>query len=86
MIQRSFSPDDQIAFAKLSGDYNPVHLDPVRARRTRFGYPVVHGIHVLLWALDTLVSQKSDLQLVSLKFFFNQALEVGEVVQFILKK
>ena len=51
MIQHSFSLDDQVAFAKLSGDYNPVHLDPLKARRTRFGYPVVHGIHLMLWEL-----------------------------------
>ena len=86
MIQRSFSPDDQAAFAELSGDYNPIHLDPLKARRTRFGYPVVHGIHVLLWALDTLVSQNSGfLKLVSLKTSFSQPIGVGETVQFILK-
>ena len=86
MIQRSFSLDDQAAFAKLSGDYNPVHLDPLKARRTRFGYPVVHGAHALLWALETLVSSKSDLlKLVSLKTFFNQPIRVGETVQFMLK-
>ena len=86
MIQRSFSLDDQAAFAKLSGDYNPVHLDPLKARRTRFGYPVVHGVHALLWALETLVSTKSDLlKLVSLKTFFNQPIRVGETVQFMLE-
>ncbi len=85
MIQHSFSLDDQVAFAKLSGDYNPVHLDPLKARRTRFGYPVVHGIHLMLWALEILTSEKPNLQLVSLKTFFNHAIGVGEVVQFILK-
>lgn len=51
---RSFSPEDQSDFAALSGDYNPIHLDPVAARRTQAGIPVVHGIHGLLWALDSL--------------------------------
>mgnify|MGYP000718730457 CR=1 FL=1 len=86
MTQRSFSPDDQVAFAELSGDYNPIHLDSLKARRTRFGYPVVHGIHALLWALEILVSKKSDcLKLVSLKTYFNQSIGVGETIQFILK-
>src|SRR6185295_5567942 len=39
-------------FAKLSGDFNPVHLDPVAARRVVAGQPIVHGIHLLLRALE----------------------------------
>lgn len=39
-------------FADLSGDYNPLHLDAVAARRTLFGRAAPHGIHVLLKALD----------------------------------
>ncbi len=40
----------------LSGDFNPMHLDPLAARRTVAGAPVVHGIHAALWALETLVN------------------------------
>ena len=47
---------DQLAFAALSGDYNPMHLDAVAARRTQAGAPVVHGMHALLWALDVLAA------------------------------
>lgn len=50
--RRAFDSDSQISFAKLSGDRNPIHLDPIAARRTQFGAPIVHGIHSLLWALD----------------------------------
>ena len=53
MTTRSFSIADQTAFATLSGDFNPLHIDAVAARRLMFGRPVVHGIHLLLWALDT---------------------------------
>ena len=41
----SFNQNDQIEFAKLSGDWNPIHVDPVFARRTIYGQ-VVHGIHI----------------------------------------
>jgi hypothetical protein len=50
--ERVFTLKDQIAFAEFSGDYNPLHIDPVAARRLMFGAPVVHGVHALLWALE----------------------------------
>lgn len=52
---RVFSLDDQSNFATFSGDFNPIHVDGVFARRTQFGRCVVHGMHSLLWALDALL-------------------------------
>lgn len=52
---RQFRALDQQRFARLSGDFNPMHMDPLVARRTQAGAPVVHGIHALVWALDQLV-------------------------------
>src|SRR4030088_3525056 len=40
---RIFSLDDQIAFARLSSDWNPMHLDRAFARRTQVGAAVVDG-------------------------------------------
>jgi MaoC like domain/short chain dehydrogenase len=54
LATRRFGPEDQARFARMTGDFNPVHMDPVAARRTQPGAPVVHGIHVLLWMLDTI--------------------------------
>ena len=51
---RIFDADDQQAFAALSGDVNPMHMDALRARRTQAGARVVHGMHLFLWALDAL--------------------------------
>jgi len=56
-MERAFSPGDLAAFAELSGDFNPLHTDPVAARRTQFGECVAHGVLVLMWALDCLQAQ-----------------------------
>jgi len=40
--------EDNHNFSKISGDYNPVHLDIEYCRRSPFGTLVVHGIHAVL--------------------------------------
>jgi NAD(P)-dependent dehydrogenase (short-subunit alcohol dehydrogenase family) len=76
--QRVFSIDDQLAFARLSGDYNPIHLDPIAARRLLFGEPVVHGMHALLWALDGLLAEaKSAVRIKQLKARFRTAIPLN---------
>jgi len=52
LARRSFTAADQERFAAFSGDRNPMHMDAAAARRTQAGAPVVHGMHVCLWALD----------------------------------
>lgn len=81
MTQRVFTPDDQAAFARLSGDYNPLHLDPVLARRLLFGRQVVHGLHALLWSLDEqLQVEAQPLELRLVKANFQAGIGVGQTV------
>lgn len=39
----SFSQADVIAFANLTGDHNPIHLDAEYAATTKFKVPIIHG-------------------------------------------
>lgn len=39
----SYTQDDVIGFAKVSGDCNPIHLDFEYAAKTPFKRPIVHG-------------------------------------------
>lgn len=41
---RALSQRDFDRFAALSGDYNPIHVDPGFARSTHFGATVAHGM------------------------------------------
>jgi hypothetical protein len=70
-----------MAFAELSGDYNPLHLDGIISRRTLFGRQIVHGIHALLWALDTWLAQQIEpIELRALEAEFREGIGVGEGV------
>jgi 3-hydroxybutyryl-CoA dehydratase len=42
--QKQVTTEDIAAFAQVSGDTNPLHLDAAYAARTRFKEPVAHGI------------------------------------------
>lgn len=43
-ITRVFRQEDFDRFAVLSGDDNPIHVDPAFSARTRFGRTVAHGM------------------------------------------
>lgn len=43
-VTRTFSQADFDGFAGLSGDDNPIHVDPEFAAQTRFGRTVAHGM------------------------------------------
>lgn len=49
---KTFDQTDQQRFAAISGDVNPLHMDPVAARRLITGRQVVHGVHALLTGLE----------------------------------
>jgi len=81
MHERKFTLEDQNIFARLSGDYNKLHVDKIAARRYLFGGQVVHGIHIVLWALDQwLETSPNPVELVSLRVDFDKNLSVGEKV------
>ncbi len=44
---RFVSEDDVLAFARITGDDNPIHVDAAYAAQTRFGNRIVHGVFLL---------------------------------------
>jgi 3-oxoacyl-[acyl-carrier protein] reductase len=43
-VRRTFTQDDIAAYARLSGDFSPLHVSPEYACTTEFGDCVVHGM------------------------------------------
>jgi acyl dehydratase len=58
---RTIEAEDILAFARISGDDDPVHTDPDFAARTAFGRCIAHGAHVmgLLSTTASMMSRRS---------------------------
>jgi len=83
MQKYQFTINDQLAFAQISGDYNPIHVDPIRARRSLFGRLVLHGIHSVLWALDQwLKEHQYPISLISIQASFSKPIFLDEDISF----
>lgn len=76
-----FTAQDQDEFAAGSGDVNPMHVDPVAARRLISGRQVVHGIHGLLMALEAWTPPPGA-RLQEVQCSFDQPISVGDRVMF----
>lgn len=56
---RTVTEDDLVAFAGLSGDFNPLHMDETFAARSIYGERIAHGALVL--SLATGLRQRAGL-------------------------
>lgn len=79
MNSKIFSYDDQLYFSMLSGDWNSIHIDEEKARRSIFGTQIVHGIHILIWALNNIKLTKKN-YIKSLTVNFNNYVALNEKV------
>lgn len=75
--KKVFSPEDQERFARMSGDCNPMHIDAVAARRLITGRQVVHGINVLLHAIEFAL-RRSNVVPACVTCMFNNPVSVGD--------
>ncbi|WP_394221093.1 MaoC family dehydratase [Alteromonas gracilis] len=54
-------------YAKLSGDYNPIHLSAISAKAFGFKKPIAHGMWTLSRAVSALVSHNDNAQSLTVK-------------------
>jgi hypothetical protein len=83
--ERCFLDADQAVFARLSGDYNPMHMDEVAARRLLAGQKIVHGMHLVLWALEYWLGKYPGVPQ-GIKCDFKSPVHVGSKVIYFHKK
>lgn len=83
MIKHVITLNESHIFSDLSGDYNPIHIDPIFARRGPFGTSLVHGIHILMLGLDEWASHmKVDFQFTALKAKFSDIVPTNAEVSY----
>ena len=81
-VKRVFSQSDFDRFAALSGDVNPIHVDPQFAARSKFGRTVAHGMFlysVVCSVLGTRLPGPGTVQ-VEQELMFPSATYAGEEV------
>ncbi len=77
---KCFDASGQARFAALSGDFNPMHMDALAARRTQAGAPVVHGMHALLWLLESMLEPAAPIPRAgTLKVRFRNVIYVDDI-------
>jgi acyl dehydratase len=82
-IRRTFSQSDLNRFAALSGDDNPIHIDPGFSARTKFGRTVAHGMFLystVCGVLGTRLPGPGTVQ-VEQELMFPTATPTGEEVE-----
>ena len=77
---KKFTLQDQYKFAEISGDYNDIHLNEKVARRSIFGYPIVHGINLVLWAIESELSKNKFQKILYLEALFKNSVYLNETV------
>lgn len=83
MFKYVINEQRQLDFAKLSNDFNPIHVDPLYAWRSMFGKQLVHGIHQVLICLEDLAKNINEKYLY-LKSLLNLNLLQGSMKLYVL--
>ena len=77
--QNGITEDDCIKFSKLSGDFNPIHLDSNYAYKSMFGEQIVYGSLQILKCLNLFAKQvKKSIFIKKLKVLFKTALYLNK--------
>jgi 3-hydroxybutyryl-CoA dehydratase len=72
-----------IYYAAASGDFNPIHIDPVKARQAGYHGVILQGMCTFAWLADACAAFVGDPARVSrIAARFSKPVQVGDVLTF----
>lgn len=81
---RTITEADVVAFAGLSGDFNPLHTDEEFASKTMFGTRIAHGLLGLSIASGLInqmgIGEKTVMAFLGMTWNFKGALKFGDTI------
>ncbi|KAJ3774561.1 peroxisomal dehydratase [Lentinula raphanica] len=83
VVRQKTSPDQALLY-RLSGDYNPLHIDPQVGRAAGFGGTILHGLATFGFAARALISAVAYDEPDTLKFIgvrFTSPVKPGDVLE-----
>ncbi|MFN3763725.1 MAG: MaoC/PaaZ C-terminal domain-containing protein [Anaerolineae bacterium] len=82
---RTITEADILTFAELSGDTNPLHVDPEYARTTAFGERIAHGLLGLSiasgLAWQTGLMEGTAIAFIGLDWKFRAPIRIGDTIR-----
>lgn len=82
--EHEFTQAEFDRFARLSGDDNPIHVDPAFAAATRFGRPVAHGMLLATILRGLIAELLPESRLATLDLKFEAPTYAGEALRFVV--
>jgi len=84
---KTFKLEDGKLFSKLSGDYNPIHIDENYSKNSIYNNPIIHGCNLVFQSLIILDKELFDfIRFSRLKSEFFKPTYYNEKVTFIVNK
>jgi 3-hydroxybutyryl-CoA dehydratase len=80
---KTITADDVALFAKVSGDNQPLHLDPSFAAKTRFKKPIAHGMFsagLISAALGTKLAPEFVAVYLTQQLRFRMPVNIGDTI------
>jgi acyl dehydratase len=85
MLKKTFTLEDQVRYAELSGDFNLIHVDPVYSRRSVFGV-VVHGMNLVQTSIEYLLSEVNHINIGRVTVLFFKPVSIDKEIAITWKK
>jgi 3-hydroxybutyryl-CoA dehydratase len=82
-VTRTITEADIIKFAEVTGDINPLHLDPKYAEKTRFGERIAHGMisaGLISAVIGTKVAPNATAVYLSQSLRFQRPVKIGDTI------